>query len=586
MRFTFSKIALLLATLTISANLLAQNDEGPTVPKDPEESVIQKAIEEAQAELDTKEKQFAEILKSIQDDSVSLQTELSGLRDKERILIAELKKLDDESFKIETEDFEITRKVNSTQDRADALKREIYSQATAYKSRFEKTLLSVENPELLQTIDDLLNQEDYDADQDLQSLMDVYLQTLTMAGQASKIRVPIRLPGGQGTIKEISTLRFGLVGGFYSNPEAGDAGFVSTDTEGDGGFYATSDGLSALQKSQIAEVVKNPSEGGLLPLDVTGGAGLATLQSRYTVSQWLELGGVFMWPLIIIAAVGLLMSIERGIVLALKAKGIRKATNQVVDHVQHGRFDAAEGVCKKVGGAIGAVLHSALVHRGQKRAVLEDAVQESLLHESPKFHTRLGFIALCAAVAPLMGLLGTVTGMISTFKMVTLFGTSDPRFMAGGISEALITTQGGLFVAIPCLLLRGVLGSLAASAVGKLETGAISVVLAVLKKSDPDIGTSSNEPTGDLPLIEEEWGESEEVISTPEFGVVEAKDSDQVSNKSIGALEEVEIEANIEETIEEPNEEDFDLISDLDLEDLETEQPDGASFESGANEKL
>lgn len=117
--------------------------------------------------------------------------------------------------------------------------------------------------------------------------------------------------------------------------------------------------------------------------------------------------------------------------------------------------------------------------------VMEEAVQEALLHQAPKFNARLGFIALCAAVSPLLGLLGTVTGMITTFKMVTLFGTSDPRFMAGGISEALITTQGGLYLAIPCLMFRGVLGAIADSAVQKLEAGAMSVVLVLVEHFQP-----------------------------------------------------------------------------------------------------
>jgi biopolymer transport protein ExbB len=85
-----------------------------------------------------------------------------------------------------------------------------------------------------------------------------------------------------------------------------------------------------------------------------------------------------------------------------------------------------------------------------------------------------------------MGLFGTVTGMISTFKMVTLFGTSDPRFMAGGISEALITTETGLMIAIPSLLMRGILGALADSAIGRLEAGALSVVIEIVKAQESD----------------------------------------------------------------------------------------------------
>jgi biopolymer transport protein ExbB len=180
--------------------------------------------------------------------------------------------------------------------------------------------------------------------------------------------------------------------------------------------------------------------------------------------------------------------LERSIVLTVRSLGIQQRINQVIRLVQRGEAAKAEAACSKMRGATGSVLHAALTHRAKGRSVMEDAIQESLLHHAPKFHARLSFIALCAAVSPLTGLLGTVTGMITTFKMITLFGTSDPRFMAGGISEALITTQAGLCIAIPCLLLRGVLGAAADRAVARLETGAMSVVLAILqlrKKQPP-----------------------------------------------------------------------------------------------------
>ena len=96
-----------------------------------------------------------------------------------------------------------------------------------------------------------------------------------------------------------------------------------------------------------------------------------------------------------------------------------------------------------------AVEHSP---RNEEQLVLR---LESLLHqEVPKLHRGLASIALFAAIAPLLGLLGTVTGMISTFQAITLYGTGDPKLMSGGISQALITTELGLVVAIPLLLLH------------------------------------------------------------------------------------------------------------------------------------
>ena len=119
---------------------------------------------------------------------------------------------------------------------------------------------------------------------------------------------------------------------------------------------------------------------------------------------------------------------------------------------------------------------------------------------APIYRSRLAMIALCAAVAPLMGLLGTVTGMIGTFQNLVIFGASDPRNLAGGISEALITTQGGLYVAIPSLLMRGILGSIAEKSVGKIESGAMSALIEILKMRGEivdEAGTPISDPVLD-----------------------------------------------------------------------------------------
>ena len=81
-----------------------------------------------------------------------------------------------------------------------------------------------------------------------------------------------------------------------------------------------------------------------------------------------------------------------------------------------------------------------------------------------------------AAVAPLLGLLGTVTGMIGTFDVITQFGTGDPKMLSGGISEALVTTQMGLIVAIPMLLLGNLLGARATTLLDQVERGTMRLV--------------------------------------------------------------------------------------------------------------
>lgn len=107
---------------------------------------------------------------------------------------------------------------------------------------------------------------------------------------------------------------------------------------------------------------------------------------------------------------------------------------------------------------------------------IELKLDEAILRETPKLEFGLNFLKLAAGVAPLLGLLGTVTGMIRTFTQITLFGTGDPRIMAGGISEALVTTVSGLIAAIPLLFIHSFAASFARGAQQTLEEQAAGIV--------------------------------------------------------------------------------------------------------------
>ena len=100
---------------------------------------------------------------------------------------------------------------------------------------------------------------------------------------------------------------------------------------------------------------------------------------------------------------------------------------------------------------------------------LELKLDDAVLREVPALEARLVWLKILAAVAPLLGLLGTVTGMILTFQQITLFGTGDPKLMAGGISQALMTTVQGLIVAIPMVLLHAMLNARSKALIQVLE---------------------------------------------------------------------------------------------------------------------
>ena len=108
--------------------------------------------------------------------------------------------------------------------------------------------------------------------------------------------------------------------------------------------------------------------------------------------------------------------------------------------------------------------------------VVELKLDEAILRESPKLEFGLNFLKLGAGIAPLLGLLGTVTGMIKTFQAMMIYGTGDPQLMAGGISEALVTTMLGLIAAIPLLILHSFCASLARGVQNTLEEQSAGIV--------------------------------------------------------------------------------------------------------------
>ena len=121
-----------------------------------------------------------------------------------------------------------------------------------------------------------------------------------------------------------------------------------------------------------------------------------------------------------------------------------------------------------------------------KSTNLEEILFEKILSAQPTLERFLPFMALTAASAPLLGLLGTVTGMIKTFTLITIFGTGDAKSLSSGISEALVTTELGLIVAIPSLILHGLLSRMAKQKVGDLEQISVSFINGItgIKNSD------------------------------------------------------------------------------------------------------
>lgn len=164
-------------------------------------------------------------------------------------------------------------------------------------------------------------------------------------------------------------------------------------------------------------------------------------------------GGLIGWVIVGGGVLALVMALLRALLLMSSSSGTSRVMKRVAPLVEKKRFEEALAVAEKTRGALGRVLTTTLRHIERPRNELEDLIDEAVLHEQPALERFGNAIFVIAAVAPLLGLLGTVTGMIATFDIITEFGTGNPKLLSSGISIALVTTELGLIVAIPALLL-------------------------------------------------------------------------------------------------------------------------------------
>jgi biopolymer transport protein ExbB len=210
-----------------------------------------------------------------------------------------------------------------------------------------------------------------------------------------------------------------------------------------------------------------------------------------------DAGGMIAWVIVALGAVAALMALARLLTLAWIGAQTRRLVGQVVTDVAAGHLARARVTVNAARGAAARVLQATLRVIHVDRSRVDDVIEESMLSEVPTIERFGAAITVIGAVAPLLGLLGTVTGMISTFDVITEFGTGDPRMLSGGISEALITTKLGLVVAIPALLVGTLLNSRAEAIITDIEHAALRVVNAsdgLARQSSAETGSPGGSP--------------------------------------------------------------------------------------------
>ncbi len=201
----------------------------------------------------------------------------------------------------------------------------------------------------------------------------------------------------------------------------------------------------------------------------------ATPPKVKSVVDTINSGGTIGWIIVALGLLALVFILLRALFLRSAGASTERVMQAVTPLVQQSRFDDAIQAAKRNKGSSARVVTAALRNIDRDPDHLEDIVSESILHEAGRLNRFGAIILVIAAVAPLLGLLGTVTGMIETFDIITDFGTGDPKLLSGGIAIALVTTQLGLIVAIPLLLIGNLLSGWSERIKDDIERAALRV---------------------------------------------------------------------------------------------------------------
>ncbi len=296
------------------------------------------------------------------------------------------------------------------------------------------------------------------ADADVPALLDAMRQILARGRGVSLTRETIVGPAGKPIDAEV--MRIGQVGWAYRADGRVALSLKSPGSDEDGRWVEAlePDDAAALSAAFDA-VAAGGATTAVVPIDPTQQLRSEARTRRETFFDVVKAGGPVMVPLAGVALLALLLILARVGWFAIEGRGAARLAERTIRFAESGDHDQAIAACSNARGPTARALAACLASRDAGVEAREDAIQEQILHDMPRVERFLSTIGILAAVAPLLGLLGTVTGMILTFEMIATFGSGDPRMMAGGISQALITTAAGLIIAIPILLAHAFLSA-------------------------------------------------------------------------------------------------------------------------------
>lgn len=457
MKFVFIAVC----TILISAHQTDANSWIQAVAQ------ISQEIKETQEDIETG-------LKIIQDEKSRLKKELAELRQetdqKEKSLEALKAQLENHIQTGET----LQSDIEEEKEKIRTLEEILRTAAKDVSQIIDGSLAAPENPSQKERLAPLLEPERFPGMTDIENLAAVLFEDIEAGKDIRKY--PGTFIDTQGAEVSGTVLRAGKFTACYQRGDA--VGYLRAD-KNMGKLVAIPGKPPRSVRSSIEQYISGETED--LLLDLSGGIIAEQVNRSGDIREWIDAGGLLVWPILIIGLFAILLSLERLYSLGRIPTNTDKIMGRLREFAYAENWDACKELCRK-NGRIPAcnVLKTGLEHIGAAKDVLESALEEAVLRELPRLERFLTTLGVLAAIAPLLGLLGTVTGMIHTFQGITVFGTSDPRMMSGGISEALVTTQLGLAVAIPIMIVHHFFDRRAEKIIGDMEEKGTALITLVL----------------------------------------------------------------------------------------------------------
>jgi len=304
------------------------------------------------------------------------------------------------------------------------------------RGTLESSMTSVQKTQRLGFLNKLSDSKQQPTIEELRRLWLTLQEEMTASGKVEQFDAPVITVTGD--VEQQAVTRIGVFTAFA------DGKFLRYLSETGNLVELARQPVDRLRK--LIRDFEQAQAGDLLPtvVDPTRGAIMALLVQTPTMKERIAQGGWIGYIILILGVVGLLVALLQFLSLLGAGRGVARQQKQ------------EEVSLKNPLGRILSIYNDKLA---QDVETLQLKLDEAILKEMPKLERGLITLAILAAIAPMLGLLGTVSGMIETFQSITLFGTGDPKLMSGGISQALVTTELGLAVAIPLLLIHSGLSS-------------------------------------------------------------------------------------------------------------------------------